>query len=387
MKAGDQYPIDFDGVNQITSSQPQDTNDISYNLDNYNEEIESSINTNLFYRASDLIKMETESIPTLFDTIIPQNGLIAIVGASETGKSSFVRQLALNIVLGTDFIGLKNNAKYNSAIIVSTEDDRNSISYLLAQNKKTMCYEDNDISGLKYLFYSDKIVEELENTLEVEPVDAIIIDSPIDIFDGKDFNDSVQVRRFLNQFKAISQNYNCLIIFIHHTGKRTENNAPSKNNILGSQAFEAVMRLVLELRFDNYSPDLRHLCIVKSNYLPPRAKQEALILEIDENLVFHYTAKTIPTCELTITKKNSSIRKPQDYPDNYHIEFLEDIFSKEKNTFNQAELNILVQEHYKRSEKPAREFIRYFEKNNWIINTSGKSSIKAYKLSNNIRQS
>ena len=79
-------------------------------------------------------------------------------------------------------------------------------------------------------------------------------------------NESNQVRLFLNQYSQLARKSKCLIIFMHNCGKRTEHFMPSKHNLLGSQAFEAKMRLVLELRTDIENVTYQHLCRVKGNY-------------------------------------------------------------------------------------------------------------------------
>ena len=92
---------------------------------------------------------------------------------------------------------------------------------------------------------------------------------------------------FLNQYSQLANKYQCLIIFLHHCGKRTENFMPSKHNLLGSQAFEAKMRLVLELRSDVADKTVKHLCCVKGNYLSADYKTESIKLKFSENLTFH----------------------------------------------------------------------------------------------------
>ena len=80
-------------------------------------------------------------------------------------------------------------------------------------------------------------------------------------------------RAFLNDYGQLAQKYQCLIIFLHHTGKRTEDSNSKQNNLLGSQGFEAKMRTVIESRLDSLNATKkRHLCIVKANYLPKEYK-------------------------------------------------------------------------------------------------------------------
>ncbi len=44
------------------------------------------------------------------------------------------------------------------------------------------------------------------------------------------------------------------------------------------------MRLVIELRSDQLDPSLKHLCIVKGNYLPPEFKQQSYVLHFDQQM-------------------------------------------------------------------------------------------------------
>lgn len=107
-------------------------------------------------------------------------------------------------------------------------------------------------------------------------------------------NEGNQVRLFLNLYSRLANKYQCLIIFLHHCGKRTENFMPSKHNLLGSQAFEAKMRLVLELRSDVADKTAKHLCCVKGNYLSAVYKTESIKLLFSEFLTFRETGERVP---------------------------------------------------------------------------------------------
>jgi hypothetical protein len=69
---------------------------------------------------------------------------------------------------------------------------------------------------------------------------------------------------------------------------------PSKHNLLGSQAFEAKMRLVLELRSDVADKTVKHLCCVKGNYLSADYKTESIKLLFSEFLTFRETGERVP---------------------------------------------------------------------------------------------
>ena len=203
--------------------------------------------------------------------------------------------MACAIVLGrTDFLGFKLNLKHQSAIYVSTEDNDKAVSALLRKQKEEGA-ENSDFGRLRFIFDSSNLLAKLREQLQNEPADCVIIDAFADLFDG-DINSVNSTRSFLELFSSLAQKHGCTIIFLHHTGKRTEDSRPSKNNLLGSQGFEGKMRMVAELRRD---PDpskltVRHLCIVKGNYMSEDAKHSSFALEFDSaTMRFHNTGERV----------------------------------------------------------------------------------------------
>lgn len=239
------------------------------------------------YSAKELYELGITEFPTLIDPIFPRTGLTVLAGSSDTGKSTFLRQLAISIVRGDKtFLGWPINAVHNRVIYVSTEDDKYAISYLL---NKTI-EEDDDIEkyeNLRYVFNLDDPFEDLESILGEGPVDCIIIDAFSDLFPG-DMNQANKVRNFMNPFSVLAEKYGCLVIFLHHTGKRTEDFPPSKNNLLGSQGIEGKARQVIELRRDPNDAQYRHVCIVKGNYLTDDMKTHSYKM-LFENQYFTMT--------------------------------------------------------------------------------------------------
>lgn len=242
--------------------------------------------------AEQLLEMKLESIPCLVEPIFPKAGLIAIAGSSDTGKSTLMRQLCINIVTGEDkFLEYKINAEHKRALYVSTEDEKYAVASLLYKQNMAFKHPTNSFENLQYLFDISNLIQDLESILKANPHDLIVIDAFADIF-GKDINQSNQVRTFLSEFSVLAEKYECLFLFIHHTGKASESKTPNKNNILGTQGFEAKMRTVAMLRKHNTNPQLRYFCIVKGNYLSDNFKNEALELYFDENMTFSLTGRT-----------------------------------------------------------------------------------------------
>jgi RecA-family ATPase len=251
-----------------------------------------------------LLKTKRKELPTLVNPLFPQTGVVAFAGSSDTGKSTFLRQLATAISTGQEeFLGYPLNLKFRKAIYVSTEDDKFAMEYLLGVQYNGMQKQygeelnEDEYQGLRFIFDTENVMAKLEAELSIEPVDAIIIDTFTDMY-GDDLNSSNQVRNYLNTYSNLAERHQTLVIFLHHTGKRTEKLTPSKSNLLGSQGFEAKMRLVMTLRRDNNDSNLRHLCVVKGNYLKDDLKEKSIVLDFSEDMIFTNTGNTVPFEEL-----------------------------------------------------------------------------------------
>ena len=227
-----------------------------------------------------LLLSDVKEIPCLVEPFLQQTGLACLAGSSDTGKSSLLRQLAISITTGeTDFLGFKIKAKHRSIIYVSTEDLERETAYLLQRQANK--YKPELLRNLRFVFETTDLKNVLDSMLTNQPADLVIIDCFADAFSG-DLKDTQAIRTHLHPYQELAQKHQCLVLFLHHTGKRTENLEPSKNNLLSGQGFEAKMRLVIELRADLMNPNKRHLCIVKGNYLPAKNKKESYVLNFNE---------------------------------------------------------------------------------------------------------
>ena len=245
--------------------------------------------------ASEMIMTTPVDNPTLLEPILPRSGVVALVGSSDSGKSSLLRGLAMAIVSGKEeYIGFRLNTRYQRAIYVSTEDDQQSVGSLMRrQTGSPSGLEAMEYDGLHFIFDTDNLLATLELGLKSYVPDVVIIDAFADLYSGP-MNENNRVRGFIQAFAQLAAKYDTLFIFLHHTGKRTEVLLPSKHNAIGSQGFEAKMRLMMELRPDPERHDIRHLCIVKGNYLPSEYKHDSFELRFDQNLNYTATGERVP---------------------------------------------------------------------------------------------
>ena len=241
-----------------------------------------------------LLNRNILEIPSLLEPLLPKVGLACLAGSSDTGKSAFLRQLSMAVSAGqSTFLGMRLCSSHHSTIYVSTEDDETANAYLIGRQNKQLGLSPTALRGLRFIFDCEDVVAELDKRLAAHPADLVVVDCFSDLYMGS-MNESNQVRLFLNQYSQLANRHQCLVIFLHHCGKRTENFMPSKHNLLGSQAFEAKMRLVLELRNDTADVAYKHLCCVKGNYLSADYKTESIKLQFSGFLTFSETGERIP---------------------------------------------------------------------------------------------
>ena len=236
----------------------------------------------------ELLENPAERQPVLVEPLFPQCGLGAVIGSSDCGKSTLLRQLAACVAGGRDFLLWKTFPVHKRVLYVSTEDDSSAMSELLKQQNKAWQLSKEEAERVEFLFSCDCIAEKVEACLVAKPVDLVIIDTFGDICKD-DISQSNNIRNLLNLFADTARRHGCFILFAHHIRKTGENTAPSKLNALGSQAFEAKMRVLIELRRSKRNRDLLHLCIVKGNYLPNDYKQQSFDLQTDSDMNFTAT--------------------------------------------------------------------------------------------------
>lgn len=222
--------------------------------------------------AQELIDNNITEIPWLWDKLIPMRGLTFVSGSSDTGKSTFLRQLSMAIIAGEeDYLGQRLNIQHGSVIYLSTEDDILSLSPRVKKEKDHFRSGAN-YNNLRFIFDSEHIIDRLHEEFIRQPADCIILDAFGDLFDG-DINSSSATRSFMNDFKTFTDEHGCAIVFLHHNRKAAASENPDKSDLLGSMAIEAKGRSVLMLSQPGSNIESRLLRIVKGNYLTPEEKK------------------------------------------------------------------------------------------------------------------
>ena len=127
--------------------------------------VEGKLN-NLFMGADKIFNQNHQKIDFLVDKLIPKGTLCALVGESDTGKSSFLRQLAISLVYGdSDFLGFKLNNVCKNVIYVSTEDGEMATSVWLNKHFGNQVPQLDKLANLKYVYLTDGLVRNLEKVV------------------------------------------------------------------------------------------------------------------------------------------------------------------------------------------------------------------------------
>src|SRR5690349_13078408 len=125
---------------------------------------------------TDLLNMKEEEIPHLWYPFIPSMGLTALVGSSDVGKSSLLRQLAAAVALKkSEFLGFKLNAKHGRALYFSTEDSKIATSVAL-KRQIGQDVKPEDLGNLGFILNDDKAYNLISARLKENKHDLVIID-------------------------------------------------------------------------------------------------------------------------------------------------------------------------------------------------------------------
>jgi len=81
-----------------------------------------------YYTAKELFNRKIMEVPMFWKPFIPLKGVVGITGSSDAGKSTLLRQLAIETCLRRNsFLGFPLNSRYGSLVYISTEDTDDAI--------------------------------------------------------------------------------------------------------------------------------------------------------------------------------------------------------------------------------------------------------------------
>jgi RecA-family ATPase len=274
-----------------------------------------------FITASEIIKIGPKEVPKLWKPFLNKVGLAGFVGSSDCGKSTLMRQLTLSIALREEeFLGYPLSWEHGRAMYICTEDNLESISPSL---QKQIPDISTKLDNLKFLFVeSSHIYKQVEEELSKCPVDLIVLDTWSDLYKGN-ANQFNEIRSGLTPLKNIANKFKCCVVIIHHTIKNSENSEPNKNRVNGSQAIEATLRSVLELRNIDDGKS-KCLSVIKGNYISADFKRKGLKLDFDEeHLLFSTEHEGVDFDKMGQDRSNRKYSNPEVFKRLCHLKKIE----------------------------------------------------------------
>ena len=299
------YNVDkLDGINKPGPTPKKPENEIV--TENPTKQIDLSKSR---FTLGEILSLDADSIPFLLQTLIPEQAITILAGQSDVGKGMLYLQLALSIIQGKEELhGLKLNSKYKKVLLVSTEDGVIQISNRV--KKQLGGYQETEELNDRMIIYttSNYTVKNVEEELKKDKYDLVILDALGDLLDG-DSNNLGDSRRFLNQFTELIHKYSCTFLIVHHIGKGKEKQGASKHQLLGSVGIEGKARSVLMLEQPHLHSSIRHLSIVKGNYVSEEDKKNIIFLEFDTHTLTFRKTKMMHEVGKDIPKQTKQGRK------------------------------------------------------------------------------
>ena len=131
----------------------------------------------IFISGSGVLKSGSEEVPKLWDPMFNQVGTAGLIGSSDCGKSTLMRELCQRIIAGEkDYLGFRLNIRFQRAMYVSTEDNIQSMSPSLSKQIKNK--DEKILDNLTFVFNPESdIYERIEAELQKNDYDIIVVDT------------------------------------------------------------------------------------------------------------------------------------------------------------------------------------------------------------------
>lgn len=176
--------------------------------------------------------------------------------------------------------------------------------------------KDADPKAIRWIIGDDmsqfELLELLDEMIAEEPVDLVVIDGPMDLYQGRDGNSNLEMRAMMRAYNSIPQAHDCPILLIHHINKGSYHTAPQQGSVQGAGSMAQKARFVVQLDPESGS-NTKYLSITKGNFLSNQEKAETIILDFDpDSFMFNATGETKSVHAIGSGKsKDESYNNPQ----------------------------------------------------------------------------
>ena len=195
--------------------------------------------------------------PELIHGCLRKGHKFLLSGASKSGKSFALIELAVALSQGTEWFGFK--CEKANVCYINLEIDRGSVVKRFEYVCKALKIDKNAVDKVNVINLRgkakplDKLAPELIEDLKGSDVDVIIIDPIYKVITG-DENNATEMAQFCNQFDVLCDKLHATVIYAHHHSKGTQGGKSAQDRSSGSGVFardpDALMDMV-ELELDD----------------------------------------------------------------------------------------------------------------------------------------
>jgi len=271
----------------------------------------------------DMLSPGDDEIEYIINKLVPRGEISMIYGNSGCGKSTIIRTMLFAVAFGLikflDFEIIVEVLNRKVALVVTEESARNLKPLIKIQAKFFDKYRTIEEPVFDIISSVEvDIVTVLTKRLEEVHYSWIVIDTPQDNLPGS-INESTVIRQYFKSLSNLAYKYNVAITVVMHKRKYTGDKPPSREDLAGSQALNAIPRVIYELREDVCNPLRRNLTPVKANFESFKFLQTSFVLEFHEDtLTFSDTGERITIDQVgmdthRININNMIIEKIKDY--------------------------------------------------------------------------
>ena len=253
--------------------------------------------------------------PQLIDGILFCGGKLMLSGASKSGKSLLLIELAVAVATGTEWVGfpcVRARALYLNLEIQTPQFMHRVYKVCERYGVPTQDVERIlDIANLRGKFSDiEKLVDSLLATFKPGDYDLIIVDPAYKIQSGSE-NDADAITAFCAQLDRLAEGLRCTIVYSHHHSKGAQGGKNAEDRASGSGVFtrdaDAVVDMIeLECGKDVQEARARMGCPKATPF-----RLEFVVRDLDyvptKNIWFTFPVHVVdPTGELAGT----NLRKP-----------------------------------------------------------------------------
>ena len=195
--------------------------------------------------------------PEIIHGLLRKGHKFLLSGASKSGKSYALIELAIAFSQGTEWFGFK--CEKAKVCYINLEIDRPSAIDRFAIITDALKIERRIVNNIKLINLRGKakplneLVPELVKDLRDSQIDVIIIDPIYKVITG-DENNATEMAQFCNQFDILCDKLHTTVIYAHHHSKGTQGGKSAQDRASGSGVFardpDAIMDIV-ELEVDD----------------------------------------------------------------------------------------------------------------------------------------